>query len=102
MWNVEERFEQVTLDALPSKGFQVSSTGGVMRVEKYGCGAEFRRTPAGRYQMKVQAENPAGQEVARLAMPFERAQLPEQIQQGGGREEIGQHCGIGREHEEQE
>ena len=53
MWNVEERFEQATLDALPSKGFQVSSTGGVMRVEKYGCGAEFRRTPAGRYQMTI-------------------------------------------------
>jgi hypothetical protein len=53
MWNVEERFEQTTLDALPSKGFQVSSTGGVMRVEKYDCGAEFRRTPAGRYQMTI-------------------------------------------------
>ena len=53
MWNVEERFEQATLDALPSKGFQVSSTGGVMRVEKYGCGSEFRRTPNGRYQMTI-------------------------------------------------
>lgn len=53
MWNVEERFDQVTLDALPSKGFQVSSTGGVMRVEKYGCGSEFRRTPSGGYQMTI-------------------------------------------------
>lgn len=53
MWNVEERFDQVTLDALPSKGFRVSSTGGVMRVDKHGCGSEFRRTPSGQYQMTI-------------------------------------------------
>ena len=53
MWNVEERFEQATLDALPAKGFHVSATGGVMRVEKYGCGSEFRRTPGGRFQMTI-------------------------------------------------
>jgi hypothetical protein len=40
-------------ETLPSKGFQISSTGGVMRVERYGCGAEFRRTADGRYQMTV-------------------------------------------------
>lgn len=53
MWNVEDRFEQATLDALPAKGFRVSATGGVLRAEKYGCGAEFRRAPGGRYQMTI-------------------------------------------------
>ena len=53
MWNVEDRFEQATLDLLPAKDFRVSSTGGVMRVEKYGCGSEFRRTPEGLYHMTI-------------------------------------------------
>jgi hypothetical protein len=53
MWDIENRFEQGTLDALPAQGFRVSATGGVMRVEKYGCGSEFRRTPGGRYQMTI-------------------------------------------------
>jgi hypothetical protein len=39
---------------MSSKGLRVSSTGGVMRVEKYGCGAEFRRMGDGRYQMTIQ------------------------------------------------
>lgn len=53
MWNVNERFDAATLESLPSKGFQVSSTRGVMRVEKYGCGAEFRRLSDGRFQMTI-------------------------------------------------
>ena len=53
MWNVSELFDSATLEALPSKGFQVSSTRGVVRVEKYGCGAEFRRVPNGRFQMTI-------------------------------------------------
>ena len=53
VWNVTTRFDTSVLDALPAKGFQVSSTRGVMRVEKYGCGAEFRRMPDGKYQMTV-------------------------------------------------
>jgi hypothetical protein len=53
MWNVTERFDPSLLEALPAQGFQVSSTRGVMRVEKYGCGAEFRRTPDGRYEMTI-------------------------------------------------
>jgi len=53
MWYVNGRFDPTILDALPSKGFQVSSTRGVMRVEKYDCGAEFRRVPDGRFQMTV-------------------------------------------------
>jgi len=51
MWYVEERFSKEQLDALHPAGFAVSSTGGVVRVERYGCGAEFRRTPDGRYEM---------------------------------------------------
>jgi hypothetical protein len=44
MWNVKDKFPAKLMDGLSSVGFIVSSTGGVMRVEKYGCGAEFRRT----------------------------------------------------------
>ena len=53
MWNVKGRFDAATLETLPSKGFQVSSTRGVVRVEKYGCGAEFRSVRNGRFQMTV-------------------------------------------------
>ena len=53
MWNINNRFEPAILETLPSKGFQVNSTGGVMRVQKYGCGAEFRRVSDGRYQITV-------------------------------------------------
>jgi len=53
MWNVEERFTPLTLESLPKAGFSVGSTRGVMRVEKYGCGAEFRRTPDGHYQLTI-------------------------------------------------
>jgi hypothetical protein len=53
MWNVTVKFEAAVMDALSSRGFRVSSTGGVMRVEKYGCGAEFRRMADGRYQMTI-------------------------------------------------
>lgn len=53
MWNISERFDPAILETLPSKGFQVSSTRGVVRVEKYCCGAEFRRVPDGRFQMTI-------------------------------------------------
>jgi len=54
MWNVNDRFEQpLILENLHSIGFMVGSTGGVVRVEKYGCGSEFRRTPDGHYQMTI-------------------------------------------------
>ena len=53
MWNVNDRFPARILDALPSAGFTVSSTGGVLRAEKYGGGAEFRRTPDDHYQMTI-------------------------------------------------
>jgi len=53
MWDIDNRFDASVLDALPASGFEVSSTGGVVRAEKYGCGAEFRRMPDGRFQMTV-------------------------------------------------
>ncbi len=42
MWNVEERFSPKAIESLAALGFAVGSTRGVVRVEKYGCGAEFR------------------------------------------------------------
>jgi hypothetical protein len=51
MWYVNERFSKEQIDALARAGVAVSSTGGVVRVERYGCGAEFRRTPDGRFEM---------------------------------------------------
>jgi hypothetical protein len=53
MWNVNERFPAKLMETLPGAGFIVSSTGGVTRVEKYGCGAEFRRTSDDHYLMKI-------------------------------------------------
>jgi hypothetical protein len=53
MWNVDERFEKKTIDSLAALGFSVGSTRGVVRVEKYGCGAEFRQTAEGRFQMTI-------------------------------------------------
>ena len=53
MWNVTGRFAKAAIDALVSYGFSVGSTRGVVRVEKYGCGAEFRQNPDGRYEMTV-------------------------------------------------
>lgn len=53
MWNVNERFDAAVLETLPSLGFQVGSTRGVVRVEKYGSGAEFRHVQDGRFQMTI-------------------------------------------------
>jgi hypothetical protein len=51
MWYVDERFDQGKIESLSSKAFTVRSTGGVVRIEKYGCGAELRKMPDGLYQM---------------------------------------------------
>ena len=53
MWDVEERFDSKIVESLPGAGFLVRSTGGVVRVERYGCAAELRRTPDGGYQMTL-------------------------------------------------
>lgn len=54
MWNVNERFSQKAIESLAALGFGVGSTRGVVRVEKYGCGAEFRKEGDASYQMTVQ------------------------------------------------
>lgn len=53
MWNVEERFAPKAIEGMAALGFAVGSTRGVVRVEKYGCGAEFRKGTDGLYQMTV-------------------------------------------------
>ena len=53
MWNVDVVFDAATLEGLPTAEFKVSSTRGVARVEKYGCAAEFRKTPDGHQQMTI-------------------------------------------------
>ena len=53
MWNVEDRFSQKAIESLAALGFTVGSTRGVVRVEKYGCGAEFRQDTDGSYQMTI-------------------------------------------------
>ena len=53
MWNVNERFSQKAIESLAALGFGVGSTRGVVRVEKYGSGAEFRKGADDSYQMTV-------------------------------------------------
>jgi hypothetical protein len=53
MWNIEERFSQKAIESLAAMGFSVGSTRGVVRVEKYGCGAEFRKGTDDRFQMTI-------------------------------------------------
>jgi len=53
MWYVNQHFDRALLETLPGLGFQVRSTGGVMRIEKYGCAAELRRLPDGHFQMTI-------------------------------------------------
>src|SRR5260370_17467466 len=53
MWNIEERFSERGIGRLAAMGFWVGSTRGVVRVEKYGCGAEFRKGSDDRFQMTI-------------------------------------------------
>jgi hypothetical protein len=53
MWNVDERFSPKAIEGLAALGFKVGSTRGVVRVEKYGCGAEFRKGADDHYQMTI-------------------------------------------------
>jgi hypothetical protein len=53
MWNVDERFAPKAIESLAALGFTVGSTRGVVRVEKYGCGAEFRKGTDDQYQMTI-------------------------------------------------
>src|SRR5689334_7762826 len=53
MWNVDERFSQRAIESLAALGFTVGSTRGVVRVEQYGSGAEFRLDTDGSYQLTI-------------------------------------------------
>jgi hypothetical protein len=53
MWYVDNLFDQAQVESLSSNAFLVRSSGGVVRIEKYDCGAELRKTPEGPYQMTV-------------------------------------------------
>lgn len=53
MWNVNERFDKKAIESMAALGFSVGATRGVVRVEKYGSGTEFRQEPDGRFQMTV-------------------------------------------------
>jgi hypothetical protein len=53
MWYVNKQFAQPQVESLSAKGFLVRASGGVARIEKYGCGAELRKSPAGAYQMTI-------------------------------------------------
>ncbi len=67
MWQVDERFDASVLDrVLPAAGFSVGSTGGVARIEKYGCAAEFRKSRDGRYQMTIVPSVLVGGQFTRL------------------------------------
>ncbi len=66
MWHISERFSEQHLETLPGAGFTVSSTGGVVRVERHGCAAEFRRTPDNHYEMTLQPAVLVGGQFTRL------------------------------------
>ncbi len=51
MWYVNKLFDQPTVESISAKGFLVRNSGGVVRIEKYNCGAELRKTPEGVFQM---------------------------------------------------
>lgn len=53
MWYVNKLFEQPQIEGLSPKGFLVRSSGGVVRIEKYNCGAELRKLPSGKFQMTI-------------------------------------------------
>jgi hypothetical protein len=51
MWYVNKLFDQAIVESISAKGFLVRNSGGVVRIEKYNCGAELRKTPEGLFQM---------------------------------------------------
>jgi hypothetical protein len=53
MWYVNKAFNQQQIESLSPKGFMVRNSGGVVRIEKYGCGAELRKSNEGVFHMTV-------------------------------------------------
>jgi hypothetical protein len=66
MWYVNKLFEQAQVESLSGKSFLVRSSGGVVRIEKHGCGAELRRTPSSKYQMTIIPSIMVGGQFTRL------------------------------------
>jgi hypothetical protein len=61
MWYVNRLFGQPQVETLSAKGFLVRSSGGVVRIEKYGCGAELRKEAAGFYMTIIPSIMALGQ-----------------------------------------
>ncbi len=57
MWYVDKIFTQPQVESLAAKGFLVRSSGGVVRIEKYNCGAELRKEPQGSFRMTIIPSN---------------------------------------------
>ena len=53
MWYVNKAFNQQQIESLSPKGFMVRNSGGVVRIEKYNCGAELRKSNEGVFHMTV-------------------------------------------------
>ena len=53
MWYVNKLFDQSQVESLSAKGFLVRSSGGVVRIEKYNCGAELRKEPQTGFRMTI-------------------------------------------------
>jgi hypothetical protein len=53
MWNISDKFSPKAIEGLAALGFAVGSTRGVVRVEKYGAGAEFRQGTEGQYSFTI-------------------------------------------------
>ena len=53
MWNISDKFSPKAIESLAALGFAVGSTRGVVRVEKYGAGAEFRQGTDGQYHFTI-------------------------------------------------
>jgi hypothetical protein len=66
MWYVDKLFDQKQVESLSAKGFLVRSSGGVVRIEKYDCGAELRKSSGGRYHMTIMPSIMAQGQFARL------------------------------------
>lgn len=53
MWYVDKLFTQPQIESLSAKAFLVRNSGGVVRIEKYDCGAELRKEPHGGFRMTI-------------------------------------------------
>ena len=53
MWYVDKIFTQAQIETLSAKGFLVRNSGGVVRIEKYNCGAELRKEAQNGFRMTI-------------------------------------------------